>query len=386
MITRKLIDYCRRDVLATTELCERMLIEYERHPIGLPPTLARSPAALAKAYLDAMGIRPPLEQNPHFPRERLGQAMSAYFGGRTECRIRRWPVPVLLVDFLSMYPTVNALLGLSRFLVAERIEVVDATKEVRRFLDEVTVEDLFRPETWRQLTAFCLVEANGAVLPARAGYQSGNWQIGVNPLTSRKELWYSLADLVGAKLLGEGAPELIEAWRPEPVGLQKGLRPVRLRGEVEIDPRRDDIFRRVIEERKRLAQRTTSTHERELLDETLKVIANSGSYGINAEMTRLELGAARRGHGLVARRAVQRKSRTRSRCPAATASRRWPHHHRRSATDARAARALRRRARRQATPSATPIRSRSSRPPRGGLIPCPGGDQRLGDGRPAAAR
>jgi hypothetical protein len=191
-----------------------------------------------------------------------------------------------------MYPTVYALLGFSRFLEAERIEVIDATDDVRKFLAEVTVEDLFEQKTWQRLTAFCLVQPNGAILPARAGYQSGNWQIGVNPLDSRKELWYSLADLICAKLLGEEVPELVEAWRLERVGLQNGLRPVRLRGEVEIDPRRDDIFRRVIEERKRLGRRDDlDEDDRDLLAETLKVIANSGSYGVNAEMTRLETGS-----------------------------------------------------------------------------------------------
>ena len=294
VISRKLIAYCRRDVLATAELCERMIEAYERHPIGLPPTLARSPAAIAKAYLDAMRITPPLEQNANFPRKRLGLAMSGYFGGRAECRIRRFPVPVVLVDFLSMYPTVNALLGLSRFLTATRIEVVDATEETRRFLEHVTADDLFKPQTWRQLAVLCTVRPDGEILPSRAGYQSGGWQIGVNPLTSRKPLSYPLADLVAAKLLGGRVPEILEAWRPEPIGLQEGLRPVRLRGEVEIDPRRDDIFRRVIEERKRLEQRgNLDQEERALLDETLKVIANSGSYGITAEMTRHELGSRR---------------------------------------------------------------------------------------------
>jgi hypothetical protein len=70
------------------------------------------------------------------------------------------------------------------------------------------------------------------------------------------------------------------------------LRPVCLRGEVEIDPHQDDAFGRVIEERKRLAQRDgLDADQRALLGEALKVIANSGSYGINAEMTRLETGA-----------------------------------------------------------------------------------------------
>jgi hypothetical protein len=288
------IDYCRRDVLASAELCERMLADYERHPIGLPPTRARSPAAIAKAYLNAMGITSPLEQNPDFPRDRLGQAMSAYYGGRAECRIRRQPMPVVLVDFLSMYTTVQSLMGLSRFLIAERIEIVDATKEVRRFLEQTTLDDCFRPETWAQLPTLCLVQPNGEILPSRAGYDAAGLQIGVNPLTGRKPLWYPLPDLLAATLLGGRIPTVIEAWRLVPISVQNGLRPVHLRGEVEIDPCKDDIFRRVIEERKRLDRRDDlDPVERTRLGETLKVIANSGSYGITAEITRHELGSRR---------------------------------------------------------------------------------------------
>jgi hypothetical protein len=239
-----------------------------------------------------MGITPPLEQNPDFPRERLGQAMSAYYGGRAECRIRRQPMPVGLVDFLSMYTTVQSLMGLTRFLVAERIEIVDATADVRRLLEQTTHDDCFRPETWAQLPALCLVQPNGQILPSRATYDRAGWQIGVNPLTTRKPLWYALPDLLAATLLGGAAPEVIEAWRLVPIGVQAGLRPVRLRGEVEIDPATDDIFRRVIEERKRLDHRADlEPVEQARLDATLKVMASSGSYGITAEITPHDLGS-----------------------------------------------------------------------------------------------
>jgi hypothetical protein len=62
VITAKYIAYCRRDVLASFELFEALLREYERHPVALRPTMARSPASLAKSYLDAMGIVPFLER------------------------------------------------------------------------------------------------------------------------------------------------------------------------------------------------------------------------------------------------------------------------------------------------------------------------------------
>ena len=72
----------------------------------LQASRAYSPATIGKAYLREMGVRSPAKRvDP----EILGYGMSAYYGGRAECRIRRTPVPVVYCDFLSMYPTVCAL-------------------------------------------------------------------------------------------------------------------------------------------------------------------------------------------------------------------------------------------------------------------------------------
>ena len=47
-------------------------------------------------------------------------------GGRTGAHIRLPPVPIVYTDFLSMYPTVNSLMGLWNFVIAERIVAEDA--------------------------------------------------------------------------------------------------------------------------------------------------------------------------------------------------------------------------------------------------------------------
>ena len=47
--------------------------------------------------------------------------MQSYFGGRAECRIRNWEVPVCPVDFMSQYPTVNELLDNWAVLTAENV-------------------------------------------------------------------------------------------------------------------------------------------------------------------------------------------------------------------------------------------------------------------------
>ncbi len=292
-VTSDYVDYARRDVLATRELLDKLLEEHRRHPIALPPTKAFSPASIGKAYLAALGLTPPLERWPGFPNDMLGYAMAAYYGGRAECRIRKTPVPVVYLDFLSMYPTVNALMGLWNLLTAETLDVVDATEDVRSFLASVTLNACFRPETWRQLSVLVQVAPDGDVLPVRARYGGGQaWQIGVNILAGRDPAWYTLADCLASTLLTGRTPTVLQAWRLEPSGRQAGMRPVAIRGQIPVDPG-DDLFRRVIELRKSLPP-DLAEEELTRLDRFLKVLANSTSYGVFAEMNRQDDGTQRR--------------------------------------------------------------------------------------------
>ena len=64
-----------------------------------------------------------------------------------------------------------------------------------------------------------------------------------------------------------------------PHGTQKGLNSISLYGTIDIDPHRDDFFRYVIEQRER-----NSSSNRGLAG-FLKVLANSGSYGLFVEVT-----------------------------------------------------------------------------------------------------
>ena len=49
--------------------------------------------------------------------------MCAFFGGRSECRIRKTSLPVVYIDFLSMYPSVNALIGRWRLVIDREIAI-----------------------------------------------------------------------------------------------------------------------------------------------------------------------------------------------------------------------------------------------------------------------
>lgn len=289
------IDYNRRDVLATWELAVKLLEEYDTHPIALQATKAYSPASIGKAYLRAMGIRPVLERQLDFPKTRLGQATSAFSGGRAGAHIRKVPVPIVSVDFLSMYTTVNSLMGLWRYVIAKRLTVSRCRTKVQDFLNRLTPDDLFVPSTWAHLTAFVRLVPNGDVLPTRSQYgPSHDWQIGINHLhaagTSAKHtLWYALPDVVASVLVTGQVPTILDAFEITADGISDDLTPTALRGVIPIDPRRQDFFTTIIEERKRLSTRTDLTPEDcERLDKALKVLASATSYGIYAEMHQQE--------------------------------------------------------------------------------------------------
>jgi hypothetical protein len=299
IVTPKYIKYNRRDVLATSELAVKLLEEYDQHDIKLQETKAYSPASIGKAYLRKMGIKPILQRQRNFPRAFLGHTQSAFFGGRTSAHIRRVPVPVVYTDFLSMYPTVNSLMDLWRFVTAHKIWVVEhCQSEIQSFLQRLIGDtaDLFKPGTWKQLTAFVKVVPDGDVLPSRGRYnaESNDWQVAINHLyadrnDSTQALWFSLPDVVASVLLTGRMPNIVDAFRIEARGQLKGLKSCKLRGVVNVKPRKQDFFRVVIEERKRLPKRTDiSAIEKTRLDKALKVLANAASYGIYAEMHRQE--------------------------------------------------------------------------------------------------
>jgi hypothetical protein len=246
-----------------------------------------------------MGIEPILKRQPDFPKEYLGYAQSAFFGGRTSAHIRKVAVPVVYTDFRSMYPTVNSLMNLWSFVTASEIKVSeDRRTEIETLLRQLLANpgDLFQPDTWKKLPAFVQIIPNGDILPSRGKYnlESNDWQVAVNYLyangnNSCDALWFSLPDVVVSVLLTKQIPQIVNAFRIEACGKLKGLRSTKLRGVVHVDPKKQDFFRVVIEERQRLSMHTgIADIERKRLDKALKVLANAASYGIYAEMHRLE--------------------------------------------------------------------------------------------------
>jgi hypothetical protein len=268
-----LIEYCREDVAATTELAGAMFGAFYAHPVPLDADRAYSPASIGLGYFARMGLRPPRAGTSALCHERTAQAQAAFYGQRMEAVIRHVPVPVVLVDFSSQYAVVAHLLGLWGLVTAERVLDREATEQVRQLLERVTLEDVLNQGTWPQLVGFALVEPEGDWLTRRA-YFSGSGDVprtSFGPTWSRPA-WWALPDLVAAKLITGRAPEVLEAWVLVGEGRQ-ALRRVRLGGKVAFDPLGQDWWLELVNARHRLRP------EHAQLAQGLKVMANATAYG-----------------------------------------------------------------------------------------------------------
>jgi hypothetical protein len=116
--------------------------------------------------------------------------------------------------------------------------------------------------------------------------ETGETNIGLNLLSCTDAIWYAGPDLAASRLAQKTSPQVVEAFRVVPKGVQAGMKKTAI-GTRTINPVTDDFFRItddffriVIEERKNLPK----SHPHYLL---LKIIANA-LYGIFAELNKDE--------------------------------------------------------------------------------------------------
>ena len=275
-VTRREIEYARQDGRCTVDALNALKKEFDKHPIKLKPYHAYSPASVAKSYLEAMGIITSAKKFK-ISQKHLGIAMQSYYGGRSETRVRCAEVPVVPVDFTSQYPTCCALLGLFDVLTAKRVTFEDHTQQARRLLKSISLEACFKPTRWEDFKFFALVKPDDDILPVRTVYDGVTQNIGNNYLTSDTPLWFAGCDLVASVIRRGKVPQIVRAVCMVSQGKQAGMKSVNLRGSmVEINPYKDDLFRKVIEQRK--------LHKSdEALYYWLKILANS-IYGFFVEL------------------------------------------------------------------------------------------------------
>ena len=282
-ITTDYLDYARTDVQTTWECFAELERRYAAHGLDNAVYKLLSEASVGKAYLQQMGVTPFLRCAPKFPRELFGQIFCPYYGGRAEVRNRRMIHEVLYCDFKSMYPTVNSLMGLWEFVIADGMTWHDSTTATREFLHTVTIDDLQRPETWRQLRTLVQLKPDDDVLPVRAKYDGQSHTIGLNYLTTAEPLWFTLADCIVSKLMTGKTPNIEKATTFEPGPPQQGLQAVDIlrREDYRINLAEDDFFTRLIDLRDE-----AKANDDDSIQKTLKIIANSTSYGIFIEVNR----------------------------------------------------------------------------------------------------
>lgn len=293
------IAYAVRDAQVTWECYSDLTLRYAAHQLTrTPEDRIKSEAGIGKAYLKEMGIEPWRLVQPDFPPEIINIIMQTYYGARSEVHLRRVIAQILYCDFLSMYPTICTMMGLWRFVIAKGITYRDSTDATRDFLASVTKKDFQSRNTWLNLATLVQVIPDLDVLPVRAQYGGeSQYTIGLNYLTSREPLWYTLADCVNSKFQTGKIPNIAKAMTFEPMGIQPGLQPVNIAGNPAfcVDPRIADFYKLLIELRGsiKLRLKTCAPVERDELkaqEQALKILANSVSYGVFMELNVEELG------------------------------------------------------------------------------------------------
>src|SRR5207302_6812028 len=154
-VTEKELKYGRRDVERSVALLNAMKKEYDGFALDLEPEKAMSAASITKAFLDKMKVKEP-SRKFNLPDKILGNCMQAYYGGRSEIRIRHQEVPVVVCDTTSEYPSVAGLLKLWPVLIAADLEVEEYSKHARETLARANLRNALNPAGWENFTCFAL--------------------------------------------------------------------------------------------------------------------------------------------------------------------------------------------------------------------------------------
>lgn len=293
-ISPKYIQYNINDTQATYQVFKKVREEYGRYQLAIAMTNVYSAASLGKQALKQCNITPFLQQNPDFPDSIIGKVMSSYYGGRCECRIRKTPVKVTVLDFFSMYPTVTLLLGLWDFVIADKIryeEIVDDTDTIQEFIDSFDTYTALDKDLWKLMNVLIAIEPDSDILPIRTKYgDSENNNIGINYVTYKGILYYFLPDILASKLLNGKSPKITSAIRFIPEGIQDKLEETEIYG-VHVNPKEDNLIKVLVERRQEIKNEMKrfpkDSHEYDVLDaqqRALKILNNSTTYGIYIEM------------------------------------------------------------------------------------------------------
>jgi hypothetical protein len=116
------------------------------------------------------------------------------------------------------------------------------------------------------------------------------YNVGINYLSSDSELWYALPDIIASVIFTGKVPEIIEAIKFIPKGVQKGLNKSQILG-IDIDPAKDNFVQLLVEERQKIklkmkgiSKEDSEYQQLESRAQAIKILVNSTSYGIFIEL------------------------------------------------------------------------------------------------------
>jgi hypothetical protein len=291
-VTDTYIDYMIKDVRATWEVYEKLTEELDLYQINIPPTKIYSNASIGKFALKQLGIKSFLDLNPDFSPGILGNIMTSYFGGRCECKIRKQPVKVTTLDFTSMYPSITMLMDLWKYMIAESLEIKEATDETKEMLSNVDLDYLQNKENWKDFVVMVKLHPDEDILPVRMIYttEGTSFNVGVNYLSSDFELWYSLPDVISSIILTGKVPEISEAIKFIPKGVQRELSKSQILG-IDVDPKKDNLVQVLVEERQKIkiemeliGKDNPEYQQLKSRAQAIKILVNAMSYGIFIEL------------------------------------------------------------------------------------------------------
>lgn len=290
-ITPQFLDYAMTDCQVTWECFEALQNRYRGYGLTKTPLhQVFSEASIGKAHLRQMGLQGWRHTDQAFPDWLIAVTLETYYGGRTETRIRRTATPGVLVDFASQYPTSYALQDMWRYQIAATVRWEDEdAASVQSLIDSIDLDEVLEPEMWGdELDRLVLVEPTGNLLVTRAAFGADlTRNVAVANRIGGAPQWYTLADVIAAKIEGGTAPRILRSIRLHPGPPQNHLRLIEVAGSGKIiDPYEDDFVSRLVELRRTIG---TDWHQgidqeaAEQLGHLLKITVNAVSYGTAIE-------------------------------------------------------------------------------------------------------
>jgi hypothetical protein len=287
--------YASKDVLLT---CKLLLAEYQlfkRHQLDKPFYSFMSEASVGKAYEDKFGIPPFKQAHKEIPAFMYGLANMNYAGGLNETNIRKIIKLICYCDFKSQYPLVNALLDTQSMYLSKYIRIVRNSDVVQKIVDTVTPDIMLQPDNWKNLFIIVKIQCDGDMLPHK-GIDNGVQSFGIKRITNG-ERWCSILDAIASKFYTDKPPTIIDSYMMVASSERIQTNIVSLFGDnrYQIDLSKSDLYASLIDVRDdvksdlKVAQKEHSeeshqhAHFLSNLQNAIKLIANSSSYGIRVE-------------------------------------------------------------------------------------------------------